>query len=335
MLSLIQEVISALTPAKRTHSVLLLGTESSGKTALCAGLARLLDERRREKSSSTSTSTSGSPPVLPVPVTTRTLGQNVVELETASTAVTVWDVGGSEAIRPMWKHYVGEADKIVYVIDSRLGAGEIEAAIDILLDVERAAAIENGGNGGEASTSAGGDVNADVDVDADVDADVDGTRHTKPVLVLATKMDAYDGLERSSPQLSYKMDDVAMAGRLEAVASAFTRKVDEKRERCGALFDVEYSIKCLPVSCTWRDVLSISTGARAPGDQVTRDPHMRSALHASRSLQVWTPRCCRTCSTGCSSETIWISSIKERREERHVHVQVPSPTRAPRGPSQA
>ena len=92
MLSLIQEVISALTPAKRTHSVLLLGTESSGKTALCAGLARLLDERRREKSSSTSTS--GSPPVLPVPVTTRTLGQNVVELETASTAVTVWDVGG-------------------------------------------------------------------------------------------------------------------------------------------------------------------------------------------------------------------------------------------------
>ena len=259
MLSLIQEVISALTPAKRTHSVLLLGTESSGKTALCAGLARLLDERRREKSSSTS----GSPPVLPVPVTTKTLGQNVVELETASTAVTVWDVGGSEAIRPMWKHYVGEADKIVYVIDSRLEAGEIEAAIDILLDVERAAAIENGGNGGEASTSAGGDVNADVDVD--------GTRHTKPVLVLATKMDAYDGLERSSPQLSYKMDDVAMAGRLEAVASAFTRKVDEKRERCGALFDVEYSIKCLPVSCTWRDVLSISTGARAPGDQVTRD----------------------------------------------------------------
>ena len=91
----------------------------------------------------TPSSTSGSPPVLPVPVTTRTLGQNVVELETASTAVTVWDVGGSEAIRPMWKHYVGEADKIVYVIDSRLGAGEIEAAIDILLDVERAAAIEN------------------------------------------------------------------------------------------------------------------------------------------------------------------------------------------------
>ena len=273
MLSLIQEVISALTPAKRTHSVLLLGMESSGKTALCAGLARLLDERRREKSSSTSMSmsTSGSPPVLPVPVTTRTLGQNVVELETASTAVTVWDVGGSEAIRPMWKHYVGEADKIVYVIDSRLGAGEIEAVIDILLDVERVAAIENGGNGGEASTSADGDENADVD----------GTRHTKPVLVLATKMDAYDGHERSSPQLSYKMDDVAMAARLEAVASAFTRKVDEKRERCGALFDVEYSIKCLPVSCTWRDVLSISTGARAPGDQVTCHA-LSHALCASR-----------------------------------------------------
>ena len=322
MLSLIQEVISALTPAKRTHSVLLLGTESSGKTALCAGLARLLDERRREKSSSTS----GSPPVLPVPVTTRTLGQNVVELETASTAVTVWDVGGSEAIRPMWKHYVGEADKIVYVIDSRLGAGEIEAAIDILLDVERASAIENGGNGGnggEASTSAGGDENADVD----------GTRHTKPVLVLATKMDAYDGLERSSPQLSYKMDDVAMAGRLEAVASAFTRKVDEKRERCGALFDVEYSIKCLPVSCTWRDVLSISTGARAPGDQVTRD------LTCAPRFTLRAPsRYGRRDAAGrarLAAQVRRYGSPASKSGLKSAMWQIPSPTRAPRGPSQS
>jgi hypothetical protein len=82
------------------------------------------------------------------------------------------------------------------------------------------------------------DTDGDGDGDGDTDGDGDGDRTGK----LGTSV------AKGLP-LSYKMDDVAMARRLEAVASAFTRKVDEKRDRCRALFDVEYSIKCLPVSC--------------------------------------------------------------------------------------
>ena len=247
MLSLISEVVAAFTPVKQTHTVLLLGTESSGKTALCVALARLL-ARRSERSgggrgAKGAGDDRGSIESLfeQVPVTTRTLGQNVVELETASTVVTVWDVGGSEAIRPMWKHYVGEASKIVYVVDGRAAVEDVERDIDILLDVVEVANPEEDGTNEMNHEEAEGAIESPP------------TRNrTKPVLVLATKMDAYDeevSTSRGSSQLSYKMDDVAMAGRLEAVATAFTKKVEEKRTRCGLLFNVEYRIKVLPVSC--------------------------------------------------------------------------------------
>ena len=121
MLSLIQEVITALTPVKRTHTVLLLGLEHAGKTALLSALAAVHRDGRHNSSSSTRRHPDAQPDI---PQTSTTLGQNVVELETSSSVVTVWDVGGSEAIRPMWKHYIVDADKLVYIIDSRKSIGD-------------------------------------------------------------------------------------------------------------------------------------------------------------------------------------------------------------------
>ena len=41
---------------------------------------------------------------------------------------TMWDVGGQEKIRPLWRHYVCGADGLIFVVDSsdvgRLGEGK-------------------------------------------------------------------------------------------------------------------------------------------------------------------------------------------------------------------
>lgn len=32
---------------------------------------------------------------------------------------TVWDVGGQEKLRPLWKHYFNNTDALIFVIDSQ------------------------------------------------------------------------------------------------------------------------------------------------------------------------------------------------------------------------
>ena len=227
MLSLIQEVITAFTPVKQTHAVLFLGVQSSGKTALLSALHELLLDGQN-KARPISTASDAQPEL---PRTTTTLGQNVVELETASSVVTVWDVGGSEAIRPMWKHYVGDADKLVYVIDSRETIEEIERAIDVMLEctsaVERAREERQGGGGGVAASETTGGHTAQKNTKRNKK----GSSDNKPILVLATKMDEYGTDEANAiGRLSYRMDEVAVAARLGAIATTFARKVDEMRE---------------------------------------------------------------------------------------------------------
>eukprot|EP01111_Echinosteliopsis_oligospora_P003534 TRINITY_DN1555_c0_g1_i2.p1 TRINITY_DN1555_c0_g1~~TRINITY_DN1555_c0_g1_i2.p1 ORF type:complete len:159 (+),score=37.93 TRINITY_DN1555_c0_g1_i2:92-568(+) len=50
--------------------------------------------------------------------TVPTLGFNVETLEYKKLKMTVWDVGGQDRIRLLWRHYYPETQGIIFVIDS-------------------------------------------------------------------------------------------------------------------------------------------------------------------------------------------------------------------------
>ena len=53
---------------------------------------------------------------------------------------TVWDVGGQEKLRPLWRHYFNNTDALIFVVDSqdreRIGksAAEFQAIIQVKKD---------------------------------------------------------------------------------------------------------------------------------------------------------------------------------------------------------
>ncbi|OMJ66444.1 hypothetical protein SteCoe_36701 [Stentor coeruleus] len=48
-----------------------------------------------------------------------TIGFNVESINTKKGgSLTVWDIGGNEKIRPLWKHYFVNTQAIIYVVDS-------------------------------------------------------------------------------------------------------------------------------------------------------------------------------------------------------------------------
>jgi len=47
-----------------------------------------------------------------------TIGFNVESIEYKNNKFTIWDVGGQDKIRPLWRHYYANTKAIVYVIDS-------------------------------------------------------------------------------------------------------------------------------------------------------------------------------------------------------------------------
>jgi ADP-ribosylation factor 1/2 len=50
--------------------------------------------------------------------TVPTIGFNVETVQYGSKSFTVWDVGGQEQIRRLWRHYYAGADGIIFVVDS-------------------------------------------------------------------------------------------------------------------------------------------------------------------------------------------------------------------------
>jgi len=64
-----------------------------------------------------------------VVTTIPTIGFNVETVEYKKIQFTVWDVGGQEKIRPLWRHYYQGTQGIIYVIDSN--------------DIERIDEVEN------------------------------------------------------------------------------------------------------------------------------------------------------------------------------------------------
>ena len=46
------------------------------------------------------------------------LGFNVETVEYKNISFTVWDVGGQDKIRPLWRHYYQNTQGLIFVVDS-------------------------------------------------------------------------------------------------------------------------------------------------------------------------------------------------------------------------
>eukprot|EP00210_Caulerpa_lentillifera_P004345 g4143.t2 len=51
--------------------------------------------------------------------TVPTIGFNVEKVQYKNVVFTVWDVGGQEKLRPLWRHYFNNTDALIFVVDSR------------------------------------------------------------------------------------------------------------------------------------------------------------------------------------------------------------------------
>jgi len=92
---------------KRAATILMVGLDAAGKTTILMKLK-----------------------LNTVQETVPTIGFNVETVEYKSVKFHVWDVGGQEKLRQLWKHYYEGANAIIYVIDSndrdRMGTAKSE-----------------------------------------------------------------------------------------------------------------------------------------------------------------------------------------------------------------
>ncbi len=47
-----------------------------------------------------------------------TIGFNVEQIEYKKLTITLWDIGGQDKIRDLWKHYYENTEALIYVVDS-------------------------------------------------------------------------------------------------------------------------------------------------------------------------------------------------------------------------
>ncbi|XP_026865943.2 ADP-ribosylation factor-like protein 11 [Electrophorus electricus] len=80
----------------KAPQVVLIGLDSAGKSTLLYRLQRGV-----------------------VMGTSPTIGFNVAQLPLGKKmALTIWDVGGQESMRPHWKHYLKDCEAVVFVLDA-------------------------------------------------------------------------------------------------------------------------------------------------------------------------------------------------------------------------
>lgn len=80
----------------RDSAILILGLDNAGKTAVLYALH--LGES--------------------IGYTVPTIGFNIEEVSVGNLSIKMWDLGGQEQLRALWPHYFGQADGVVFVIDS-------------------------------------------------------------------------------------------------------------------------------------------------------------------------------------------------------------------------
>ncbi|KAG9457703.1 hypothetical protein H6P81_002211 [Aristolochia fimbriata] len=81
--------------AKQEMRILMVGLDAAGKTTILYKLK--LGE---------------------IVTTIPTIGFNVETVEYKNVSFTVWDVGGQDKIRPLWRHYFQNTHGLIFVIDS-------------------------------------------------------------------------------------------------------------------------------------------------------------------------------------------------------------------------
>ncbi|SCV73663.1 BQ2448_6093 [Microbotryum intermedium] len=89
-----RRVVSGLF-GKREMRILMVGLDAAGKTTILYKLK--LGE---------------------IVTTIPTIGFNVETVEYKNISFTVWDVGGQDKIRPLWRHYFQNTQGIIFVVDS-------------------------------------------------------------------------------------------------------------------------------------------------------------------------------------------------------------------------
>jgi len=81
--------------AKKQMRILMVGLDAAGKTTILYKLK--LGE---------------------IVTTIPTIGFNVETVEYKNISFTVWDVGGQDKIRPLWRHYYQNTQGLIFVVDS-------------------------------------------------------------------------------------------------------------------------------------------------------------------------------------------------------------------------
>eukprot|EP00758_Cryptobia_borreli_P003310 Tbor_TRINITY_DN3678_c0_g1::TRINITY_DN3678_c0_g1_i1::g.229::m.229/K07944/ARL3; ADP-ribosylation factor-like protein 3 len=109
-----------LRPSQKEARILILGLDNAGKTCV---LKKLSDED--------------------ISHTMPTQGFNIKSITQSGFKLNVWDIGGQRAIRPYWRHYFGETDALVYVIDSADSKRLEEAGVELeqLLEEDKLAGV--------------------------------------------------------------------------------------------------------------------------------------------------------------------------------------------------
>lgn len=93
--SLIKEALESFSTIPNAK-ILMLGLDGAGKTTLLYKLK-----------------------INETAMTVPTIGFNVETIQpTKSVSFTVWDVGGQQVLRPLWRHYFQNCDGLIFVVDS-------------------------------------------------------------------------------------------------------------------------------------------------------------------------------------------------------------------------
>jgi ADP-ribosylation factor protein 1 len=98
--------------SKEEKRILMVGLDAAGKTTILYKLK--LGE---------------------VVTTIPTIGFNVESVEYKNISFTVWDVGGQDKIRPLWRHYYQNTQGIIFVVDSndRERVGDARSELERML----------------------------------------------------------------------------------------------------------------------------------------------------------------------------------------------------------
>jgi len=98
---------------KKEMRILMVGLDAAGKTTILYKLK--LGE---------------------IVTTIPTIGFNVETVEYKNISFTVWDVGGQDKIRPLWRHYYQNTQGLIFVVDSndRERAGEAKEELNRMLN---------------------------------------------------------------------------------------------------------------------------------------------------------------------------------------------------------